>query len=225
MKKFLFSLGALFTLAACSQGPFGLTWNSPDQKQNLNDSLKILNNSYRDNALSVINQNCVSCHGQSSGPQGIFNLLNLSHLVSSGLVVPGNPDQSPLYTAIKTGSMPLRGRLSENDQNLIRDWIAASNEVSTKPVVPVPLQPTFANIESKILQVRCVRCHAGDKPKGQVALDTYEGVMKVVNLQKPEESSIYDQTYTGQMPPRGDLLSVDEQKALLTWIQAGAPNN
>ena len=226
MQKLILILGSTLLLMACSQGPFGLTWNSDGvQKANINDGLRILNNPFRDQALAIINQNCVGCHGETAGPKGVFNLLSLNHLVSSGLVVPGNPEQSKLFQVIKTGLMPMKGRLSEIDQSTIQNWIASGDVAASKPTAPGPLPPTFANIESKILQVRCVMCHSGPKPKGQVSLDTYEGVMKTVDVSSPEESSIYVQTYSGMMPPRGDLLTTDEQKALLTWIKEGALNN
>ncbi|MNL04905.1 Planctomycete cytochrome C [compost metagenome] len=177
-------------------------------------------------ALRVLAQNCTACHGETSGSGGVFGLQNVSHLVSAGLIIPGNPDQSRIYTVIRSGVMPPNGPLSQADQDLIRQWI--QGEVSTgapPPTAPTP-EATFKYISSEILTPKCVACHSATKASGGYRFDTYTGVLKAVSKTRPTDSDIYKVVEDGEMPPRpGTPLSSAQQQVILEWIQKGALNN
>lgn len=73
-------------------------------------------------ALGILSTNCKSCHmDQSLG--GVSQILDVDHLVSSQLVVPGNPDASPIFTAINENRMPRSGPLTDIEKSDIRAWI------------------------------------------------------------------------------------------------------
>ncbi len=81
-------------------------------------------------AKAVLNTNCASCHTAGAQAKGGFaNVLDAPALVASGKIVPGKPDDSPLYGRMtSTGSpMPPAGvqdpRPSAADLVTIRDWI------------------------------------------------------------------------------------------------------
>lgn len=76
-------------------------------------------------ALTIFTNNCASCHGGANGPGGVSNITNLADLVSSGLVIPGNPNGSEIYTAIAGGQMPLGSTLSVSQIATISSWITA----------------------------------------------------------------------------------------------------
>jgi len=130
--RHLFLLGiGLSCLSACSQGPSGISWGNANSANSVaaansstgGGSTLTLTNSYESQALALIQANCTSCHGTSSGPAGVYNLTSISNLTATGLVVLGSPNQSPLYTAIASGSMPPTGALNSQQQTLIYNWI------------------------------------------------------------------------------------------------------
>jgi hypothetical protein len=77
------------------------------------------NNPYTSQALAILQQNCVSCHTSESGPDDVYDVTDVNHLLSFGLVVSGQPGQSLLYQQISEGLMPPTGPLSAIDQEAI----------------------------------------------------------------------------------------------------------
>tara|TARA_B100000131_G_scaffold323248_1_gene380901 strand:+ start:4484 stop:5713 length:1230 start_codon:yes stop_codon:yes gene_type:complete len=81
---------------------------------------------YNSEIQPIFNDNCGNCHlGSSSGG---LNLSNYNNLMSSNTVVPGNHQASELYDRItrsdsEPGDMPPAGSLSQDQINLISQWI------------------------------------------------------------------------------------------------------
>jgi uncharacterized membrane protein len=250
--KLLLCFGLITASVACSQGPFAANWSSSSQDPLANAGLNI-DNSYEQKALTIIQTNCTSCHTTGSGPAGVFNLTDPQHLIASGLISPGQPDQSALIAAINTG-MPPTGPLSASDKLAIENWIAAMSLVPVATPTPVPATPTptprpsptptpipsgptptptptpvsaasFKNIQTTILQPKCVSCHSGSSPSAGYNLSTYSGVMAGVNVSSPTSSVIYTAVVSGSMPKGSSALTSAQKSLLLQWIQAGAPNN
>ena len=91
---------------------------------------------YETEIQPIFDNNCGNCHlGNSSGG---LNLSNYENLMSSETVVPGDHMSSVLYDRITRpesaqGDMPPTGSLTEQQINLIADWIdegALSEELS-----------------------------------------------------------------------------------------------
>src|SRR4051812_33918120 len=58
-------------------------------------------------ALAVFNKHCHRCHGQDGAVEGGLNyILDRDKLVARKKIVPGAPDQSPLFRRLATGKMP-----------------------------------------------------------------------------------------------------------------------
>ncbi len=76
---------------------------------------------------------------------------------------------------------------------------------------------SFALINEKILQPKCVMCHQN--------FSNYSTLMAsgVVISKKPDQSSLYLKTSSGQMPKGGSPLSGEEVNAIYQWISDGAP--
>ncbi|HEX4997616.1 MAG TPA: SUMF1/EgtB/PvdO family nonheme iron enzyme [Terriglobia bacterium] len=77
-------------------------------------------------AFGVLQKNCAACHGEG-GVASAFMPLNRAAMVRQGAVIPGRPEESPLYRRI-TGAvqpaMPEGGpRLPAYDIAKIRQWI------------------------------------------------------------------------------------------------------
>lgn len=78
---------------------------------------------------------------------------------------------------------------------------------------------------------RCVKCHSGDTPAGELDLSTRDGALRegesgevALRPGDPAASHLYQLVSTKKMPPKKPLA--DEQIALIReWIEAGAPWN
>ncbi len=81
-----------------------------------------------------------------------------------------------------------------------------------------------------LLTAKCVKCHGGDDPEGELDLSTRAGVLaggmsgEAIVPGKPEESLLVDAIsydFEPRMPPKGKL-SDPEIAALTRWIALGA---
>lgn len=90
--------------------------------------------------------------------------------------------------------------------------------------------PKYEDV-AKIFEERCFGCHSADVRMGSLNLETYEGLMqggttKIVVPSKSNASRLY-MLISGRampsMPMDGTKLSVEEIKAIESWIDAGAP--
>ena len=78
-----------------------------------------------------------------------------------------------------------------------------------------------------ILERHCVECHGPDKQKGDLRLDTEDGIRSVID---PPDVAFSELTrrvllprgHDEAMPDKGDGLSPDEVWTLIRWIQDGA---
>jgi hypothetical protein len=80
-----------------------------------------------------------------------------------------------------------------------------------------------------LLKTRCLKCHGPVKPKGKLNLSSARSLARggesgpVVVPGKLDESLIWDQVSTDEMPPRpGEPLSSAEKSLLRQWIEKGA---
>ena len=84
-----------------------------------------------------------------------------------------------------------------------------------------------------ILEASCFNCHGEEKQKGDLRLDSQEGILKggengpVVVAGKPEESTLYKLVVLPAddpdiMPAKGDPLTAEQAKVISDWITAGA---
>ena len=82
--------------------------------------------SFAKDVLPIFQKNCTRCHGGSS-PRAGLSLDSYQNAMKNGSdIVAGNADKSPLYTLVKSGSMPFGGpKLSDADIQKIADWIKA----------------------------------------------------------------------------------------------------
>lgn len=83
-----------------------------------------------DQTKTILQSNCAKCHGADSAALGSINYItNLDALIENGKVVPGDPDNSPIYrrlTSVETPMPPASEtqRPSPDDISTIQTWIA-----------------------------------------------------------------------------------------------------
>lgn len=82
-----------------------------------------------------------------------------------------------------------------------------------------PAVGSFAELEQYTFGPKCVQCHS--------AMGSYDALMatNVINLSNPSQSRLYTEIKQGSMPYESTKLSDTEVQAVLTWLEAGAPNN
>jgi hypothetical protein len=87
--------------------------------------------------------------------------------------------------------------------------------------------PDFEKQVAPLLRTRCLTCHAGPRPKGDLDLTTARGLLaggtrgEVVLPGKAADSPMYTRVRDHKMPPR-EPLSAAEVDILRRWVDAGA---
>jgi WD40 repeat protein/mono/diheme cytochrome c family protein len=80
-------------------------------------------------ARAVLDVHCHRCHGEQGAVEGGMNyVLDRDKLVSRKKIVPGQPDQSPLFRKVSAGKMPPAGeqpRPGPAEIAVLRQWIEA----------------------------------------------------------------------------------------------------
>src|SRR6185436_14022034 len=85
--------------------------------------------SFADGILPILSKRCTSCH-EGNGKKGGVDLSSYEQVMGkAGLVVPGSPDKSKLYTSV-TGAQPKMpkgngGPLAKAEVDAIAAWIKA----------------------------------------------------------------------------------------------------
>jgi uncharacterized membrane protein len=107
---------------------------------------------------------------------------------------------------------------------------------SQEALTPIAEREAFDGVALRILENHCTDCHNPGKLKGNLRLDTYEGVLAggqsgpVVVKGDPGASELLKRIHLplddkAHMPPKGKApLSDDEAAVLAWWIEAGLPN-
>lgn len=175
-------------------------------------------------AMQILNVNCAGCH-QKITSGGLTNILDVKHLVATGMVKAGDPAQGRLIGAIVDGTMPKgRGaRVSAADLQTLKNWISTLKIVDDTGQFPPPtrpaLSPTFTGVFANVIQPKCVGCHGPITRFGGKRFDSYSAI-------NASKTDIQSECQSGNMPdtpyPR---LDAEELAALKSWISTGALNN
>ncbi|WP_395743423.1 hypothetical protein [Prosthecobacter sp.] len=138
MKRLLLP-ACLVVLAACSQ---------PDETDPL-ETLRPKLNAGVARALSVLEHNCVHCHGDNrlSSMPPINDTQAISKLIGSRWIVPGRPELSRFFQVVTfadevPGAMPPSGHaISSKDMKILRDWIKKGAPLPAQNVRLTPQGP------------------------------------------------------------------------------------
>jgi mono/diheme cytochrome c family protein len=176
---------------------------------------------------TLIVPKCLRCH-DSAGSRGKLDLSNYESILS--VVKKGDPEGSTLYTSligVPGGTMPLEGTpLTTRQIKVVADWIRANAPLDGgKPPEEIIPLPTYAWISANIFKAKCMECHSGPGSDGGVDLSEYELFANDPTILKkgnPEESVLYDEIKTNDMPRKRTPLNEKEKLAIYEWIKKGA---
>lgn len=147
-------------------------------------------------SLTIIDQNCVQCHGQA--PVGVGNtfsdILDVQHLIDSQMIVPGQPDISPMITSIENQSMPVGYSLTTEEITTLKDWVRSLPSIIT-PVVAanctltsdktnitlgesiILTMTTSGTIDSATINSQSVNTNSGSLQLAPTSTTSYQGTV------------------------------------------------
>ena len=181
-------------------------------------------------AMSVLVSKCSSCHSDTMKSAGV-NVLDTNEMLANGLIVPGEPSLSLIFTVIQSGQMPPSKPLDQADVQAVFDWVTNNFTSGTVAVTPTPaptdsVTASYASINKNIIVPKCLGCHNSNNSAGGLSFSSYNATMNAVQKGFPANSSLYTSTAIKRsMPRNGAALSSSETKAISDWITAGALNN
>ncbi|HWE36246.1 MAG TPA: PSD1 and planctomycete cytochrome C domain-containing protein [Isosphaeraceae bacterium] len=94
---------------------------------------------FDDAVAPVLTRRCLDCH---SGPEskGKLDLSRKASALAGGAggaaIVPGKPEESPLWEKVEAGEMPPKAPLPEAERAVLRRWIASGAVWGTDPIDP-----------------------------------------------------------------------------------------
>lgn len=204
MKKLSAALLSLLFLYSC--GPKTSSVSVSDFSSGLGQSEV----SFATLKSSVLTPKCLSCHSEVKTESGI-----------SAWVTPGSPEQSRLYTEVKSGSMPKGStQLSGAELEMVYNYIygLTSPTDPTPPPIPTPTPTpapstgiTYAQVRARILTpYRCTSCHS-------VGSET--ALARWISVSSPSSSKFYTSVKNGSMPQGGSDLSADDKAYVLQYVK------
>ena len=87
---------------------------------------------------------------------------------------------------------------------------------------------TFEDHILPILKTRCLKCHAGAEPAGELLLTTRREILRggksgpAMRIAAAESSLFWEKLASNEMPKGGPPLSAEEKGVIRTWINDGA---
>ncbi|MGV3533382.1 MAG: SUMF1/EgtB/PvdO family nonheme iron enzyme [Chthoniobacteraceae bacterium] len=194
----------------------------------------------------VLESACISCHGPDQD-KGSLRLHTYADMMKGGdlgaVVVPGKPDESPLFTATilpidHDEVMPPKkeGPISKEQSEALRAWIADGAKWPEGQVLKQIPRVDFVKDVQPILELYCVACHQEGHDEGGYRLDTKVAAFKPGDVAGPSitpgdssKSSLYQLTILPEdhdelMPPKkkNGPLSKEMTDTLKAWIDGGA---
>lgn len=175
---------------------------------------------------------CVACHGNAGGVR-----------LDSYLSIKDNLGRIAIVTLVEK-SMPKSGSLTKAESRLLSAWIkiGAPEGIESGPIPlptasPAPQEPlisTFSSIKKRVFDVRCISCHSGLTPKGDLSLESLKDLLKsgreplkMEDEGDPSSSGLgiaISRQDEKRMPPpsTGVPLSQMEIEVIKKWIKDGA---
>jgi hypothetical protein len=93
----------------------------------------------------ILARRCLDCHA-GPAPKGKLDLssraMALGERKGGPVIVPGKPDESPLWERIEAGEMPPDSPLPEAEKAVLRRWIADGARWGTDPIDPYQVTTT-----------------------------------------------------------------------------------
>ncbi len=168
----------------------------------------------------VFKQKCSSCHPS-------FANFTEAQWIASGNIVPGNPEQSLVFSVLKNSnvggaeSMPPAMTLLDVELQAIRNWIFNVSSSVASNVSPAEQRWLAAQV---IISSKCVSCHAQDESPRFQAISETEMLShgSLIIAGDAARSKLYKQllkTGDDAMPPSPAApLSAQQIQTIRDWI-------
>jgi hypothetical protein len=103
-----------------------------------------------ENARDFLEDTCAFCHGGGTAREGGFDTVrDVNAMIDTGMIVPGKPERSALYTRLASGMMPppeVAERPSREDVSFVHDWIDCGAPSQARE----PNAPSFVDIDERL---------------------------------------------------------------------------
>jgi hypothetical protein len=110
--------------------------------------------------------------------------------------------------------------------------VAAAIALGLAAAPSVNAEVDFVKDIKPLLEDHCLKCHSGEKPKGDLRMDTRAGILKgsknggIVTVGKSAESRLFElvalgKDEEGRMPPEGEPLKKEQAQKIKEWIDGG----
>ena len=184
--------------------------------------------------LPILRSGCAKsgCHDAASAQEDII-LVDYQSTINSDVVEAFSLDDSDLFEVIteddpdKIMPEPPNPPLSSDQINLIANWILQGAENKTcddNQAGCDTVDVSYSGTIEPMLETYCVGCHNSSLANGGVDLSSYQGVRTVAMDGRLRGVSLWLSGYP-MMPQGGDQLPDCELDQIISWIDAGAPNN
>jgi cytochrome c553 len=134
-------------------------------------------------SISILGTKCAACHDAAT-QGGVTGILNVDHLIASGLITPGNPSAGRLIGSIEDNSMPTTGleRVTPGELSILKSWISSIRVAGPQPTPsptppPPPTIPAGMKVGANgalqtqamgVLQFQCAGCHQANSNAGSI---------------------------------------------------------
>jgi len=92
-------------------------------------------------SVDMLSQKSSSCHtGDNAyanvvpGSDPITDITSVDYLIKTRLIIPGEPDLSPVFQQVSSSEIPPGQPLSLDEVNILKDWITNFNKQPTRVV-------------------------------------------------------------------------------------------
>lgn len=178
--------------------------------------------------VEVFNNKCISCHGNSGNVNLESHRAAYQHLegIRKSTLVDKKMPKAP-YPA-----------LTKRELEVLTAWIEAGgpdkprNGSQAPDVHEEPIQPTYASIKKKVLDMKCISCHSPGGAAARIPLVTKDDLInspqEIVIPGNPDDSGLTIVVEPGArkfMPPEDSgitPLTEEERNAIRIWIENGA---
>lgn len=187
---------------------------------------------FETDVLPILVSNCAKsgCHNVTSAEEDII-LDSYENVMSSDVIEVGDPNDSELYEKITENDPddvmppPPHQRLSTEQISKIRNWISQGAEnITCSSAGCDTVDVTFNASIKPLLTNKCVGCHSGSVPSGNLNFTTHAGV-QVPALDGRLLGAVTHANGFAPMPQGGSKLSDCEIRTIELWIEGGALNN
>lgn len=199
---------------------------------------------FQTDLLPILRTHCLRCHNSEARMAGLDLSTKASLFrgsASGSVLVPGRPQESPLYRMVHQGLMPpdQQTEPSPSEVAILRDWIAS---------LPVPGSPEHSHASQAqlpkvsqrdvipLMLLHCTACHGQRIQEAGLDLRSKASMLKggksgpAIVPGKPDESLIVQRIRAREMPPserevEASLRPMSSRglDQLVQWIALGAP--